>query len=52
MSIRNTQLLAVKVSDLRFREKARNSSDISKAIFELGMFGFESSRVSQAVTQL
>jgi hypothetical protein len=29
----------------------RNSPDISKGIFELGMCEFESSRVSQAFTQ-
>jgi hypothetical protein len=49
--IRNAQLLAAKVSSPRFRGKVGNSPDISKAIFELGMCEFESSQVSQAVTQ-
>jgi hypothetical protein len=46
--IRNAQLLAAKVSNPRFRGKVRNSPDISKGIFELGMCEFESSQVSQA----
>jgi hypothetical protein len=49
---RNAQLLAAKVSNPGFRGKVRNSPDISKGIFELGMCEFESSQVSQAVRRL
>jgi hypothetical protein len=35
-----------------FEEKCGNSPDISKGIFQSGMSKFESSQVSQAVTQL
>jgi hypothetical protein len=45
---RNAQLLAAKVSNPRYRGKVRNTADISKGVFELGMCEFESSQVSQA----
>jgi hypothetical protein len=35
-----------------FEEKGGNSPDISKGISQLGIYKFESSEVSQAVTQL
>jgi hypothetical protein len=35
-----------------FEEKCGNSRDISKGISQLGIYKFESSEVSQAVTQL
>ena len=50
--IQDAQLPAAKVSSPRFRGKARNSPDISKGISQLGICKFESSKVSQAVTQL
>jgi hypothetical protein len=46
------QLSAAKVSNPKFGEKVRNSPDISKGIFHLGICKFESSQVSQPVTQL
>jgi hypothetical protein len=50
--IQNAQLTAAKVSNPGFRGKARNSPDISKGISQSGMCKFESSDVSQAVSQL
>jgi hypothetical protein len=35
-----------------FGQKSGNSADISKAFFERGIWKFESSQVSQAVSQL
>ena len=35
-----------------FGQNSGNSADISKAFFEMGISKFESSQVSQAVTQL
>ena len=35
-----------------FGQNSGNSADISKAFFEMGIWKFESSQVSQAVTQL
>jgi hypothetical protein len=35
-----------------FRQNSGNSADISKAFFEMGIWKFESSQVSQPVTQL
>ena len=35
-----------------FYQNSGNSLDISKAFFEMGIWKFESSQVSQAVTQL
>jgi hypothetical protein len=35
-----------------FGQNSGNSVDISKAFFEMGIWKFESSQVSQAVTQL
>ena len=49
--IQKAQLLAAKVSSPNFAEKSRNSPDISKGISQSGMYKFESSQVSQAVTQ-
>jgi hypothetical protein len=46
--IQDAQLPAAKVSNPRFRGKARNSPDISKGISRSGMCKFESSEVSQA----
>jgi hypothetical protein len=43
------QLSAAKVSNPKFGEKVRNSPDISKGIFHLGICKFESSQVSQPV---
>src|SRR5205823_1110995 len=43
------QLAAAKVSKSSFRPKSGNSADISKAFFEMGVWKFESSQVSQAV---
>jgi hypothetical protein len=50
--LKDTQLPAAKVSSPKFPGKVRNSLDISKGIVESGMWEFESSQVSQAVTQL
>ena len=47
--IQNTQLPAAKVSSPKFPGKVRNSPDISKGIFESGMWEFESSQVSHPV---
>src|ERR1700676_2955830 len=46
------QLSDEKVSKSNFRPNSGNSVDISKAFFEMGIWKFESSVVSQAVTQL
>jgi hypothetical protein len=51
MRIQDVQLTAAKVSNPGIRGKARNSPDNSKGISQLGMCKFESSQVSQAVTQ-
>jgi hypothetical protein len=51
MRIFNLRLEAAKVSNLNFGEKSVNSPDISKGISRSGMYKFESSRLSQAVTQ-
>jgi hypothetical protein len=50
--IRDIQLPAAKVSNPNFAEKNGNSPDISKGISQSEMCKFESSQVSQAVTQL
>jgi hypothetical protein len=50
--IRNTQLPAAKVSNPNFGEKCGNSLDISKGISQSGIYRFESSQVSQAVTPI
>jgi hypothetical protein len=43
------QLAAAKVSKSNFLQNSGNSLDISKAFFEMGIWKFESSQVSQAV---
>jgi hypothetical protein len=46
------QLAAAKVSKSHFGQNIGNSVDISKAFFEMVIWKFESSQVSQAVWQL
>jgi hypothetical protein len=49
--IQDIQLPAAKVSNPNFGEKCGNSLDISKGISQSGIYRFESSQGSQAVTQ-
>ena len=49
---RDAQLTAAKSPTPDFEEKCGNCPDISKGISQSGIYRFESSEVSQAVTQL